>query len=152
MPFRFQADDRSLTAALHRLANGELSAAIAQLPATGAPDAGSVHDIRKRIKKLRGLLRLLRPGLRAYAAENAALRDAAQGLSSMRDSAVRLATFDTLVADPAGPLAAFRQHLADEAQATAAGPVPVAETRALLLGGAGAQRQAGTSRAGTARS
>lgn len=133
MPFRFQADDRSLTAALHRLANGELSAAIAQLPATGAPDAGSVHDIRKRIKKLRGLLRLLRPGLRAYAAENAALRDAAQGLSSMRDSAVRLATFDTLVADPAGPLAAFRQHLADEAQATAAGPVPVAETRALLL-------------------
>lgn len=132
MPFRFQPDDPNLTAALHRLASGELGAALAQLPSGGTPNAGSVHDIRKRIKKLRGLLRLLRPGLRAYNVENAALRDAAQGLSVMRDSAVRLATFDALVPAPAGAFAALRELLAADADASASGPAPVAETRALL--------------------
>jgi CHAD domain-containing protein len=132
MPFRLQAHDASLTAAMRRLASGELSAALAQLPADGPPGAGSVHDIRKRIKKLRGLLRLLRPGLQAYTDENAALRQAAQGLSSLRDSAVRLATFDTLAPKPSRPFEALRNRLADEAALAQPEPGSVAETRALL--------------------
>ena len=132
MSFRFQPDEPTLTATLHRLAFGELGAALAQLPVDGTPGAGSVHDIRKRIKKLRALLRLLRPGLRPYAVENAALRDAAQSLSSMRDSAVRLATFDALVPDPTGPFLALRALLASDAASATSGPAPVAETRALL--------------------
>ncbi len=132
MPFRLERDDASLTAALHRLAEGELSAALARLPSGQMPDGAGVHDVRKRIKKLRGLLRLLRSGLPAYEAENAALREAAAGLSSLRDAAVRLATFDALVPRPAGALAALRAMLEQEAAPGATSPASVAASRALL--------------------
>jgi len=61
----------------------------------------TVHRIRRRCKRLRGLLRLIRPVFDSYARENATIRDAAAELSDSRDAKVVLDTFDTLVADGA---------------------------------------------------
>ncbi|HVY50701.1 MAG TPA: CHAD domain-containing protein, partial [Devosia sp.] len=50
-----------------------------------------VHEVRRRCKKLRALLRLIRPGFSAFAAEDAAVREAARLLSHLRDAeAMRL--------------------------------------------------------------
>ena len=93
MLYSFQKSDPSLSAGVRRIARGQVEEAIAELddPALEAGDA--IHQVRKRCKKLRGLVRLVRPGLEAYEAENAAIRDIARGLSGLRDASV---VFETL--------------------------------------------------------
>lgn len=56
--------------------------------------AESVHRVRKDLKRARARLRLLRDavGKRAYARENASLRDAARPLAPLRDADVLAAT------------------------------------------------------------
>jgi CHAD domain-containing protein len=61
----------------------------------------TVHRIRRRCKRLRGLLRLIRPVFDGYSRENATIRDAAAELSGSRDAKVVLDTFDALLADGA---------------------------------------------------
>ncbi|WP_224404607.1 CHAD domain-containing protein [Afifella sp. IM 167] len=57
----------------------------------------AIHLARKRFKKLRGLLRLARPGLgEDYGIENARWRDAGRRLSVIRDTTAVLETHDTL--------------------------------------------------------
>jgi CHAD domain-containing protein len=62
------------------------------------PDEAT-HDARKRTKKLRALLRLIRPGLGkdVYRRENRALRDAARRLSAVRDAWVLVEALDGLM-------------------------------------------------------
>ncbi|WP_108396407.1 CHAD domain-containing protein [Devosia submarina] len=57
----------------------------------------TVHGLRRRCKKLRGLVRLVRPHLKHADRENAAFRDAAASLSQARDAAVMVETFATLL-------------------------------------------------------
>ncbi|WP_179300209.1 CHAD domain-containing protein [Pseudothioclava arenosa] len=86
MPYALQLDDRSATAALRRIALNELDKAIG---AAGTCESDTlVHELRKAVKKTRGLLRLVRPGFAPFEAENAALRDTAQGISGLRDAEV----------------------------------------------------------------
>lgn len=106
MAYALRHRDDDLTAALRRIATEEIGAALARLEA-GAPDAGGVHDVRKRIKKLRGLLRLVRPGLAEAGDEIAALRQAAQGLAPVRDAEVMLMWHDRLAPGTAGALRAW---------------------------------------------
>ncbi len=96
MPFRLSPDDASLRAALVRLTTEELGTALDRLDRA---DASGVHDVRKRVKKVRGLIRLLRAGFADFDAVNAELRNAAQSLSAARDAEVRLSTFDGLWPD-----------------------------------------------------
>ena len=98
MAYRFSPDDPSLQQALRRIADEELRAALAVLDDTGLPPQ-AVHDVRKRAKKLRGLLRLLQGSFPDHARENAALRDAGRLLALRRDAEVRLATLDWLFPD-----------------------------------------------------
>jgi CHAD domain-containing protein len=80
--------------AARKVALGQLDHALAGL-AHGDPDA--VHEARKVCKKLRALLRLIRPFLgRAYRAENARLRDVGRALSQGREAAVLVETADAL--------------------------------------------------------
>lgn len=63
----------------------------------GVPEA--VHEARKRCKKLRGLTRLVRPGLGdLYTPSNEAFRDAARQLAPARDAHVLVETLDALLA------------------------------------------------------
>lgn len=83
----------------------------------------AIHDVRKSMKKLRALLRLVRPVIRKkhFVAADRAIRDFARRLGGARDSAVVLATFDTLMAHYADflnerGLEPLRQSLAERYQ------------------------------------
>jgi len=95
MAFQFDSDDASVQAGFRRIARERFESALAL--AQGAPDAEAVHALRKDIKKLRGLLRLVRPRFRDYGRANATLRKAATQLSELRDAEVMLATLDKLI-------------------------------------------------------
>lgn len=66
-----------------------------------------IHEVRKACKRMRALLRAVRPGLKpsVYAAENARYRDLARLAGSARDTKVVLDTFDVLVGDEPQSLA-----------------------------------------------
>ncbi len=57
----------------------------------------TVHHVRRSCKKLRGLLRLVRPVFADYRAENTVFRDAARELSVLRDGAILIDTYDRLL-------------------------------------------------------
>ena len=102
--YRIQADEK-LEAAVRRIAHEQVEQAIAQLRGIDTHNAqGSIHQCRKHIKKLRGLLRMVRPSMgRAYRPANNTFRDAARLLSPYRDAHALLATFDdAIAADPEG--------------------------------------------------
>src|SRR5437660_612910 len=91
--------DESATASVRRMARKQLGKA---LDALGRGDQAladeAIHDARKRLKKVRAYLRLLRPvlGSRVYRRENAAIRDAAQPLTEIRDAKILVETLDKL--------------------------------------------------------
>ncbi len=79
------------------VARDQIEAAIDSLEGAEADMEEAVHDARKRCKKVRALLRLVRPGMGdSYASENAAFRDLARPLSGPRDAQVLLETIDML--------------------------------------------------------
>jgi len=58
---------------------------------------GTVHNLRKTCKRMRGLIRLVRPVFADYHLENTAFRDAGRKLSHLRDTAVLIQTYDSLL-------------------------------------------------------
>lgn len=83
--------------ALIRIAREQLGKAIAEIDDSNLDDHETVHQVRKRCKKLRGLLRLVRPALgKTYKQENACFRDAARRLSYVRDAQTLVETLDDL--------------------------------------------------------
>ena len=84
---------------IRRIARGQLDQAHDGL--TGGPKrrlAASVHDTRKRFKRLRATVRLARGALgdEAYRRENVAFRDAGRRLAGVRDASVLIETLDAL--------------------------------------------------------
>jgi CHAD domain-containing protein len=121
--------------ALHALANPD---------EVGLEEA--VHDVRKRCKQLRGLIRLVRGDLgKEHGRANAAFRDAARELSVLRDAQALLGTFDEMVAAANAQLpddehlAAVRAGLAaragDAAAAAADRSDPLGRAAELLAAG-----------------
>lgn len=99
MPYAFTQTDSTVAAALRRIAHDQIDGALAGLDNEAAPLAPRVHGARKAVKKTRGLIRLVRPVFPAYAAENAALRDAGRAIASLREAEVLLTVFDRLAQD-----------------------------------------------------
>ncbi len=84
--------------AIRRIATEQIERAVREIDDQSIDRHEVVHQIRKRCKKLRGLVRLVRPALKGtYAKENAAFRDAARPLSGVRDAKTTLGTFDQLL-------------------------------------------------------
>ncbi|WAJ30474.1 CHAD domain-containing protein [Antarcticirhabdus aurantiaca] len=80
-----------------RVAGEELEKAAAELRDPDADQGEAIHDVRKRLKKLRGLLRFARESdARLYRRENARLRDAARSLSAVRDRTALIESLDAL--------------------------------------------------------
>lgn len=101
MAYQFRRGE-SVEQGVHRIACEQIDKAIDE--AQNMEDREeAVHQVRKRCKKLRGLIRLVRPVFDGYAGENAAFRDAARDLSDLRDMTAIIETFDELV-----------EHFADE--------------------------------------
>jgi len=94
MAYKFRTGDKSTKAGVRRIARERIDAALARAPEL--PDAGAVHAIRKETKKLRGLLRLVKPRFKGFRGADTALKRGARELGHLRDAQVRLATFDSL--------------------------------------------------------
>jgi CHAD domain-containing protein len=95
MAFRIRRQE-PVAEAIRRMAREQVDAALTE--ADGHDDADAVHRVRKRCKRIRALLRLVRPQLGdRYSSENAWYRDTARDLAHVRDAEVVLASFDNLV-------------------------------------------------------
>jgi CHAD domain-containing protein len=83
---------------IKRAACEELESAAAQLDGSaGTQRDEAIHEARKSIKKVRGLLRLMRPQLgRIYRSESEQLGDIGRTLSQFRDAGAIIGTFDDL--------------------------------------------------------
>lgn len=97
MAYRIRQKDRSAGAAARRIARQQVEAALACIDGTTGDAGRAVHDVRKRCKKVRGLLRLVHPALDDDGAGNAAFRAIAAPLGPRRDAEVLLETFDDLL-------------------------------------------------------
>lgn len=115
MPFAFRPDDKSSEKAVRRIAGELLETSRLILDDPSLPRETLVHELRKNVKKTRALLRLVRPGLRDFEQQNAALREAARLISPLRDADVLALTFDRAAGRtdlPQAKTAAIRDRLA----------------------------------------
>ena len=89
--------NETLADGLPRVAAEQVDRGIAELGGNQSDLAEAVHQVRKRCKKIRGLLRLFRGSLSAsYSQENAWFRDLARSLSDARDAEAMLECLDSL--------------------------------------------------------
>ncbi len=116
MAFFWEAGE-TLEEALRRIACEQADKAICEIEDDGLSVHASVHQLRKRCKKIRGLIRLVRPAFSDYARENAYFRDLARTFSDLRDAESMQTTLDAICAH-------FGEELADVGHAT-----PFAELR-----------------------
>lgn len=96
MPLHFLAEE-PLSDGVRRMAREQLNHALQQMTRLDKPDK-NIHETRKSFKKLRGLLRLVRPGLGelCYQRENAFYRDTGKRLAPLRESYVRTRTLGAM--------------------------------------------------------
>jgi len=99
MPYRIK-HHQHLSEEIRRIAEEQIERAIGELDDKNAARASTVHQVRKRCKKVRAVLRLVRMRLDddgTFKRENAWFRDAASGLSFIRDAAGLIETYDRLM-------------------------------------------------------
>lgn len=84
--------------ALKRIVSEELDSAAARLEGKDGTDwHDAVHEARKSVKKVRAVLRLVKPELgRLYRIENTGMRELGRKLSEIRDAGATVETFDSL--------------------------------------------------------
>jgi CHAD domain-containing protein len=97
MAYQFKADE-TVAQGVQRLARNQIDQAVAELTDPTMDVHESVHQFRKRCKKIRALLRVVRDPLgEVYARENAWYRDRARRLSGARDVEAGIETTDHLI-------------------------------------------------------
>lgn len=89
---------------IRRIVEEQIDRGVGEIDDPGLDAATAVHQVRKRCKKIRAVLRLARGPLgKHYATENAWYRDLARQLSTLRDAEVLIDTHDALVEDIKDP-------------------------------------------------
>ena len=97
MGYHFKPGER-FRDGVRRVAREEIDHAIAEIDDPELDRHEAVHQVRKRCKKIRAVLRLVRPRMKKrYSAENAFFRDAARKLSDLRDAQAQIETFTLLM-------------------------------------------------------
>lgn len=100
-------DQEPVPDGVRRVAREQLDRAIEGLTTAQHEDdrAAAVHDARKRLKKLRALVRIIRPALgkKRARAENRHLRDTGRLLSAARDADALVEVFDRFTAEVRWP-------------------------------------------------
>lgn len=97
MTYHFKRGEGSVEKRLREIAASQIDKAIAEIDDPDIDTKETVHQVRKRAKKLRGLIRLVRPAFDDYKFENASFRDAASDLSYVRDAEANVETYDDLM-------------------------------------------------------
>jgi CHAD domain-containing protein len=118
MAYRIKKGDKSVQAALRRIADEQVGRALGELDDDQLDFDKRIHQVRKRCKKMRGLLRLVRKSFAGYGDENEAFRDAARLLSGVRDAATLIATYDGVA-----------RHFSDQIDRRAFAPIRARLTR-----------------------
>lgn len=98
MAYRIEKDDAGVQAGLRRIANEQIIRTLGEIDDGELDFAEKIHRVRKRCKKLRGLIRLVRPAFDDYGDENEAFRDAARLLGDVRDARTLIQTYDAVTA------------------------------------------------------
>lgn len=99
MAFRLRPDE-PVEQGIERIARQQIEQALDEITDSQLDRQVAVHQVRKRCKKIRGLLRLVRPALHdVYQRENACIRDAARKLSGLRDAESAIESFDRFATD-----------------------------------------------------
>ncbi len=98
MSYRLKASE-SVAEGIQRVVLEEIDSAIKELNHGNSKKRDeAIHEARKSIKKIRGVLKLMRPELGpVYASENARLRGAGQKLSEIRDAGAIIEVFTSLL-------------------------------------------------------
>ncbi len=98
MSFCFNTD-LTLQDNIRQIATGELATALRHLSTLKTNPHEGVHETRKCLNRLRGLLRMLRPAVAdtCYRRENNSFRNASRTLSAVRDSQAVIESFDKFV-------------------------------------------------------
>jgi CHAD domain-containing protein len=107
MGYRIRSNE-PVAEATRRITHEQLDKAVNELADRDMDVHESIHQARKRLKKIRAVLRLVRPALgETYSTENGWFRDVAGELSRVRDATALVETLDGL-----------RETYADQADAT----------------------------------
>lgn len=101
MAFEF-SEQRAIERQVRKLAKHQIDKALQDCADPGKDIDATVHKLRRRCKKLRGLVRLIKPRFAGYSVENAAFRDAARELSGARDALVMRQSFAQLSRESRG--------------------------------------------------
>lgn len=99
--------EEPLGSGLQRISLDQFDRALSGLTDPTADVDEAIHEARKAMKRLRAILRMVRPeiGDRVYRFENTVLRDAARSIAAVRDGAVTVETVRKLAARYEGRLA-----------------------------------------------
>lgn len=112
--YQFDPKSSAVEETFRNIALSQIDEALEALASPGEKRS-VVHEARRRCKKLRGLLRLVRPAFPDYRQENAAIRDAAALLSHLRDAEVLHETISKLAeSSDSEAVARISAHLSAE--------------------------------------
>lgn len=106
MSFQLKHDER-LAKGIRRIVRKQLDKAFAELSGEqGSSRDEAVHEARKSLKKVRAVLRLVRPviGKSRFRSENIGLRDAGRPLTEVRDAKILVDTLNDLAEH-------FKEHI-----------------------------------------
>ena len=106
MAYRFRMDE-PIEQGVRRIAREQIDEALAAIGSADLPLERIIHEVRRRCKALRALIRLVRPVFADFKTENVAFREMARALAGARDSKVLVETLDDL-AEADGDAAAQR--------------------------------------------
>ncbi|MFP4354254.1 MAG: CHAD domain-containing protein [Phycisphaerae bacterium] len=96
MAYRIR-DKSNAACSVRQVALSQIAKAAAELDVFDDDPAEAVHQVRKRFKKIRGLIRLVRPSMgKTYKKENRWFRDQARRIAEARDAAALVETIDRL--------------------------------------------------------
>lgn len=97
MSYAFPRHVERVDEAVRQIATEQIDRALAEIDDADLAAHKTVHQVRKRCKKLRALARLVRPSFPSYRLEDAFFRDLAGGLSGARDAQVMCDAYAGLV-------------------------------------------------------
>lgn len=100
MAYRLKPRNERVEEGVRRIAGEEFARIAEMIADTELPASRQIHEVRKCTKRLRSLIRLIKPVLDGAAMENTALRDAARNLSDARDSGAILDSLQRLKLSP----------------------------------------------------
>lgn len=99
LTFQFELPDRPVDDNVRRAARAEFDRAIAEVSETGFEMHGTIRNVRRRLKRVRSIIRLIRPVFGEHRAEARALRSIGAEVGKLRDAMALVEAVDLLATE-----------------------------------------------------